>query len=218
MRGQEGAVVGPITKREQEDADLFYASLGRCIAKWSALEYMAGGIFWRVTGIKREQSKAIFHSAQNWRSATAMLYAAIDNARLRPGVASALRHIVDRSKKYGEFRNIVAHDMVQLEPIWVSKGKHMRTLCLRPHDSSLEPIYDDAAIRRENIDNATANFGHLTAIMATYVAGHRDDQLTSPERLRYLVELLPVHPHLADIAPDVRAEIEAGVEHKPFPA
>lgn len=207
----------PIRAKEQAEADLFYGALGRCIAKWSEMEYLAGGLFWKITGLDREQAKAIFHSGQNWRTKTGMLTAALSKTPLKPGVAAALKAIVDRSLRYAEFRNIVAHDMIQLEPIWVSEGKSIRSLCLRPHDASLDPVYDGKAIRRENLEFGARNISLLTAIMSHAVSRPTDDQLAAPERLQRLVASLPEVPHLIAPDPSIEEQIIFGIEQLHFP-
>lgn len=207
----------PIRAKEQEEADRFYGALGRCIRGWSELEFLAGGLFWTITKLPKDQAKAIFHSGRNWRTKTEMFLAALSEATLPPGTHNALTKVIERAGSYSAFRNIIAHDMVQLEPIWVSRGATMRVLCIRPHDASLQPDYDDGAIRRADIENGTENISLLCAIMSHALSRPVEDQLRAPERLERLVALLPNVAHRSPPDPTAKEQILLGIKRLPFP-
>lgn len=207
----------PITPSEQRKADEFFGLLGRCITRWSELEFVSGGLFFRVTKLKPKQAKAIFHSGRNWRTKTGMLDAAIETASLPPGMAKALTSIVDRSRSYSNFRNVIAHNMVQLEPAWRDRGVSQRELCFRPHDASLDHIYDAGAIRSGELANGEKNFSLLTAIMSLVLSRPHTDQLAAPERLSLLVASLPADAHLKPPSPSEEAQILLGVTPLHFP-
>ncbi|WP_425987431.1 hypothetical protein [Brevundimonas sp. TWP2-3-2] len=207
----------PIRAKEQEEADRFYGALGRCIAQWSELEFIAGGLFFRVTKLSRDQAKVIFHSGRNWRTKTEMLNAAISTAKLPPGLRDALTAIVDRSGYYASFRNAIAHDMLQLEPVWVARGGNRRELCLRPHVASLEPIYDEGALRRQQLENGAKNISLLSAVMIHALNRSPTDQLGAPERLRLLVSLLPAAAHHTPPDPSAEEQILLGIKPLHFP-
>jgi len=207
----------PISAREQAEADRFYGALGRCIRVWSEAEFLVGGLFWKMTQLPKEQARALFHSGRNWRTKTEMFLAALETSPLKPGMRSALAKLIDRAGSYAAFRNIVAHNMVQLEPMWVARGAAMRTLCIRPHDASLANEYDEGAIRCAQIETATQNINLLCAIMSHALSRPAEDQLAAPERLERLVSLLPNEAHRSPSDPAAEEQILYGIVRLHFP-
>lgn len=207
----------PIRAKEQEEADRFYMAVGRVVARWAHLEFTFGALFYRVTGLTENQAKHMFHSGRNWRTKRDILEAAIQQTPGPPGLAAARMALLDRAEDYYGFRNAVAHDALHISPIWVSKGKTMRELVIRPHVASLDPVYDEKGIERRHLENAAVNIHLLTGAVTHACNYPPEDQLGSPERLTLLVSLLPREARSPPPDPSAQAQLQLGVRHRPFP-
>jgi len=205
----------PITPDEQAEADLFYQALGRTMARWSHLEYYLGELFKRITNMNEDVARGVFHSAKSWRSRYDMLMGALDNSASIPGVIPALKEVVATANRYASFRNILAHDHVQLAPPASNLGG-MRVLVIRPPKADLT---DQSApmILRTHIERAGENVRLLHAIVANALKWDGEDQLGSPERLRWLLDQLPTDPHSATVDPSVAEQFSLALGRQPFP-
>lgn len=207
----------PIREKEQIEAERFYLAVGRVVARWALLEFQCGALFHRATEMPVSQAKHVFHSASSWRGKTSMLRAAIEERPGPPGLKTARLSILAKAERYYSVRNAVAHDMYFLMPIWVARGGTRRELAIRPHQSSLEPIYDEKALERCHLENASQNIHLLSAITSLAIMTDPNDQLGCPERLQYLLALLP--DDARSTAPEATAVaiIETGIEKLAYP-
>lgn len=207
----------PIREKEQVEAERFYLAVGRVVARWALLEFRCGALFHRVTEMSVSQSKHVFHSSSSWRGKFSMLKAAIEERPSPPGLIAARLAIIAKAERYYSVRNAVAHDMYFLMPIWVSRGGTKRELAIRPHQSSLEPVYDEKALQRHHIENASENIHLLGAIISLTTSKDPDDQLGCPERLIYLLNLLPDDACSAAPQATTVAAIEVGLKKLAYP-
>lgn len=192
-------------------------AVGRVVARWAHLEFTFGGLFYRVTGLTENQAKHIFHSGRNWRTKRDMLEAAIQQTPGPPGLTAARMALLDRAEDYSGFRNAVAHDALHISPIWFDRKKTMRELVIRPHISSLDPVYDEKGIERVHLENAATNIHLLTGVVSHACNYPADDQLGSPERLRMLASLLPKEARSSPPAPSDQDQMLLGTQPRPFP-
>jgi hypothetical protein len=205
----------PITLEEQAEADLFYEALGRTMARWSHLEYYLGELFKRITNMNEDVARGVFHSAKSWRSRYDMLIGALDNTASLPGVIVALKEVVATANRYAAFRNILAHDHVQLAPPASNLGG-MRVLVIRPPKAALTD-QSATSILRVHIERAGENIRLLHAIVANALKWDGQDQLGSPERLQWLLAQLPTEPQSATVDPSVAEQFALALGRNPFP-
>lgn len=207
----------PIRAKEQEEADRFYAALGRVIARWAHLEHTFGALFYRITGLTENQARHMFHSGRNWRTKRDLLEAAIHQTPGRPGVKSARMTLLDRAEDYSAFRNAVAHDALHISPVWFQRGKSLRELVIRPQVASIDPIYDEKGIERCHLENGATNIHLLTGVVTHACNYQPDEQLGAPERLQMLASLLPREARSTPPSPNDQAQLQLGVTLLPFP-
>lgn len=203
----------PITLQEQAEANQFYQEVGRTIGRWSNLEYFLSHMFRHVTQMEEVVARHIFHSARSWRGRYDMLAGALSASESAPGVVSAYTAILERANQYSAFRNILAHDQIQLSPPEIDGT---RRLVIRPPKANLS---DPAplAINRQHIRWAGEHINRLSATVVQAVRWDGEDQLGSPERLRWLLDQLPIQPHLSEPDQKSGAQFWLGLQQQPYP-
>ena len=204
----------PITPEEQAEADRFYQAFGRTLGQWGLLEYYLGLMFQQITNMEEVVSRNVFHSARSWRARYDMLTGGLNGSASRPGVVTSWREIVNTANQYSAFRNILAHDQVQLGRDFENR----RVLVIRPPRADLDILSPHPIIRRPDIETAGENFKLLGALVVQAIKWPPDDQLGAPERLIWLNAQLPNPPHSKRVDPTVVEQFSLGLERQPFPA
>lgn len=205
----------PISFAEQVEADLFYQALGRTIGRWSTLEHYLGQMFTRVTNMEEVVSRSVFHSARSWRARYDMLMSALDASASKPGVVESWKSVVSMANSYAAFRNVLAHDHVQLAGL--NKANGARLLVIRSAQADLRASDRSPFYHRNHIENAGVNFHLLGATVVHAIAHPEGDQLGSPERLQWLLSLLPAQPFQANIRRERQTDFELGLQRQSFP-
>lgn len=205
----------PITLKEQLEADLFYQALGRAMGRWSTLEYYLGLMFRQMTNMEEIVARHVFHSARSWRGRYDMLSGALAASTGKPGVVDSWQCIIDVANKYSAFRNVIAHDHVQLGAHDPRTGT--RLLCIRRPISDLSFRSKDPWYHRGHLETAADNFFLLGALVTQAITHRSDDQLGAPERLVWLASQLPSSPHATKVAPQIEAQFDLGLLRQSFP-
>lgn len=205
----------PITPIEQIEADLFYQAMGRAVGRWSTLEYFLGLMFRQITNMEEIVARHVFHSARSWRGRYDMLSGALSASAGPPGTVESWQTIINLVNKYAVFRNVLAHDHVQLSGF--NRANGARLLVIRRPISDLSFASPDPFYHRGQIEIASDNFFLIGALVSQAISHPAGDQLGSPERLRWLAEQLPNPPHSGKVDPNVAAQFELGLQRQPFP-
>lgn len=186
------------------------------MGRWSTLEYYLGLMFRQMTNMEEIVARHVFHSARSWRGRYDMLSSALAASASKPGVIASWQCIVDLANKYSTFRNILAHDHVQLGAY--DPRFDARMLCIRRPVSDLAYTSPDPWYHRGHIETAGENFFLLGALVTHALAHPPGDQLGSPERLTWLAAQLPNPPHSGRVDPKIAEQFELGLQRQPFPA
>lgn len=205
----------PITPNEQLEADLFYQALGRAMGRWSTLEYYLGLMFRQMTNMEEVVARHVFHSARSWRGRYDMLSGALAASVGKPGVVASWQCVIDVANRYSAFRNVLAHDHVQLGAHDPRNGT--RLLCIRRPVSDLSFRSSDPWYHRGHLETAGDNFFLLGALVSQAISHRSDDQLGAPERLMWLASQLPNWPHAEKVASEVEPQFELGLSRQSFP-
>jgi hypothetical protein len=178
----------------------FYREYGQAMVAWQLVESELATVFSMLTKIPPPMAIQIFYSARSFNGRIDIYKAGITACTAPTEIKAMARGLINKAKKYAEYRNKFAHDQPRLRQqgqpakfdILMVDGKGQFQI------DALKSEYLARAVTIAEITDAAACFRNLADLTRDVWAQHLSMRAASLDKLRERLEALPILPRSRD--------------------